>query len=139
MSLNDPQPAPKPGQAQHTVDALIDLLRERKAMGLSKYGVAHQHDNGRDHLVDALQESLDLNVYLMAEVMKSRCGGARAALQLAVDRLHEAHLVISATHAHYCTAAWVDRGLHATECLLPETDGFDAAFDLAKAEGVVPR
>lgn len=74
MSLNEPQPPPKPGTGQHSVDA---LLIERKAMGLAKYGTAHQYDNGRDHAIDALQESLDMNVYLMAEVLKLRDQVAR--------------------------------------------------------------
>jgi hypothetical protein len=39
-------------------------LAERKAYGLDKYGTVLHVDNGRDHLRDALDEALDLSVYL---------------------------------------------------------------------------
>lgn len=65
---NAPQPAPKPGTSRHTVDLVQADLAERKRMGVAKYGVAHQADNGRAHLVDAYQEVLDLAVYLRAEI-----------------------------------------------------------------------
>lgn len=71
-SPNAPQPPPKPGVAVHTVDLVVADLWERKGVGIAKYGVAHQWDDGRDHLVDAYQESLDLTVYLRAELEKRR-------------------------------------------------------------------
>lgn len=53
MSLNDEQPAPLDGNAPATWDLVIA-------------------DNGRDHLVDAYQEALDLAVYLRAEIEKRK-------------------------------------------------------------------
>jgi hypothetical protein len=44
-------------------DWLIADMRERHELGVKKYGVALQVNNGRDALVDAYQESLDLLVY----------------------------------------------------------------------------
>ncbi len=61
-----PQPPPRPGIAPHTVDLVQADLVARKAFGLAKYGVPHQADNGRDHLLDAYEESLDLAIYLRA-------------------------------------------------------------------------
>ncbi len=72
MSANAAQPPPRRGRGRASVDLVMEDLRERKAMGKKKYGVAHQHDNGRDHLIDAYQEILDAAVYLRAEIEKRK-------------------------------------------------------------------
>lgn len=66
------QPDPKPGIAPATWDLVVADMKARDATGASKYGVRHQHDNGRDHLVDAYEEALDLAVYLRAEIEKRK-------------------------------------------------------------------
>jgi len=92
MSLNDEQPAPIAPDPTLAVSATWDLvildlgkielavedpadpivvaitrdMRERDALGAAKYGVRHTALNGRDHLIDAYQEGLDLVVYLRA-------------------------------------------------------------------------
>lgn len=74
MSLED-QPAPEPGETEvwplviREAEAagavrVAGLGRERDALGRKRYGTALQTFNGRDSLVDALQEGLDLLVYL---------------------------------------------------------------------------
>ncbi len=65
-----PQPAPRKGKARPTVDLVLADLKERKTFGRIKYGMAHQHDNGRNHLLDAYEEALDLCVYLRAEIAR---------------------------------------------------------------------
>jgi hypothetical protein len=45
-------------------DHLIEDAEERNRIGTEKYGVPLQARNGRNPLVDAYQESLDLMVYL---------------------------------------------------------------------------
>lgn len=45
-------------------EPLIRDMRERDAIGEARYGTRLQAFNGRDALVDAYQESLDLCVYL---------------------------------------------------------------------------
>ena len=83
--LNDPQPPPKPGGkavwesviwdcawalprksewARDVGAALVADMRARDAAGRAKYGTPLQTHNGRDALVDAYQEALDLTVYL---------------------------------------------------------------------------
>lgn len=71
------QPHPKKGNAR-VIDVvwpglhrgsirdgdLVDCLRERAKSGLAKYGVYLETNNGRDALVDAFQEALDLVMYL---------------------------------------------------------------------------
>ncbi len=83
---NAPQPAPKPGTARPTWELVVEdldaraatlaLMRadalERDAIGAAKYGVRHQWDNGRDHLIDAYQEHLDAALYLRAEIEKRK-------------------------------------------------------------------
>ena len=74
MSPALPQPAPRPGRLPHSVDLVVADLWERKVHGIAKYGVAHQADNGRDHLVDLYQELLDACVYVRAEIERRRGG-----------------------------------------------------------------
>lgn len=84
MSLNKPEPAPQASDQPASWDLVIadvdrrmrpladDPMRalviadmaERDASGLAKYGTRLQPHNGRDQLVDAYQEALDLAVYL---------------------------------------------------------------------------
>lgn len=45
---------------------ILDDMRAREAAGIARYGVPLTADNGRDHLLDAYQEALDLLVYLRA-------------------------------------------------------------------------
>lgn len=71
MSDNDaPQPPPAPTDEPATWDLVIADMRKRDNFGFRKYGTRLQAGNGRDHLVDAYQEALDLAVYLRNEIRK---------------------------------------------------------------------
>jgi hypothetical protein len=59
-----PQPAPLPTDGPAIWDLVIADMRERDRLGREKYGRPLQAHNGRDALVDAYQEALDLCVYL---------------------------------------------------------------------------
>jgi hypothetical protein len=76
---DQPAPAPNAGASMHDlVAADLDALwsdapdvakvrtdlADRKQVGLDRYGTTLQAGNGRDALVDAYQEALDLIVYL---------------------------------------------------------------------------
>lgn len=50
---------------------MLDLI-ERKRLGLQRYGTILQATNGRDHLIDAYQEALDLCCYLRAEIERRK-------------------------------------------------------------------
>lgn len=50
------------------VDRVLRDMRERDAVGRQRYGTALTSGNGRDHLMDAYAENLDLIVYLAAEL-----------------------------------------------------------------------
>jgi hypothetical protein len=64
MGLNDPQPPSRPGAGAAIWDLVVEDIRARDAGGEKKYGRRLQAFNGRDCLVDAYQEALDLTVYL---------------------------------------------------------------------------
>lgn len=63
---NKPEPAPTPHKdAQSVTEALISLLLERREGGKEKYGTELMTFNNRNAVVDALQESMDLTLYLV--------------------------------------------------------------------------
>lgn len=66
-----PQPPPQPGDGR-ILDLVIDDLTTRADAGKLKYGVYLQAHNGRDALVDAYQEALDLAMYLRQKLEEQR-------------------------------------------------------------------
>lgn len=60
----DQQQAPTPNSGQDVWLLVIAEMEERRQFGLKKYGQPVRAFNGRDPLVDAYQEALDLCVYL---------------------------------------------------------------------------
>lgn len=57
------QPLPVPGTVS-VQDALIRAIEQRRDMGVRKYGRPLEAHNGRDALLDAWQEAVDLAAYL---------------------------------------------------------------------------
>jgi hypothetical protein len=74
------QPPPTPGKVD-VVDALVNDIYTRAEKGLDTYGTYLKTDNGRDALQDALEEALDLAVYLKQEQLE------RASLERHVELL----------------------------------------------------
>ena len=64
MNTTDPQPAPNAGHGPDIAGLVLDDLSARYRSGIEKYGVPLRPHNGRDALVDAYQEALDLSLYL---------------------------------------------------------------------------
>lgn len=62
------QPAPKPNDRPAVWDMVVQDMRYRDRFGFEKYGTRLQPLNGRDFLVDAYQEALDLVVYLRGAI-----------------------------------------------------------------------
>lgn len=58
------QPPPVPSNRPAVWGLVMADMRERDAVGRARYGTPLQAFNGRDPLVDAYQEALDLVVYL---------------------------------------------------------------------------
>lgn len=63
-------PPPKKGGRAVTPEVIADL-RKRSEMGKEKYGTVLETGNGRDALVDAYQEALDLCCYLKQKLMET--------------------------------------------------------------------
>jgi len=57
------EPMPTVGKAD-ILPLVISDLQRRNIMGIKKYGTTLQSHNGRDCLMDAYQEALDLCMYL---------------------------------------------------------------------------
>lgn len=64
MNPNAEQPAPAANASTPIWDLVIADMRNRDNIGRQRYGTPLQANNGRDALVDAYQEALDLVVYL---------------------------------------------------------------------------
>lgn len=62
------EPAPQPNSNPVIVDMVVADLNARAEVGLKKYGTKLQAHNGREPLVDAYQEALDLCMYLRQEI-----------------------------------------------------------------------
>ena len=65
-------------------------MQERDLFGRQKYGVPLQAANGRDMLVDAVQEALDLTVYLRGLLEETPVGEA--------GHVSDAFLAVSCAH-----------------------------------------
>lgn len=100
MSYLEPQPPPLRGAAESSWAGVVGWMRdtrdplwhlvatdgeEKARVGGLKYGTAHQHDNGRDHAVDAYQEHLDSCCYWWAEYQKTKSGEAYALFSAAAE------------------------------------------------------
>lgn len=81
--LNAAEPAPIANSSRPIWGLVIEDMQERDRAGRQKYGTPLQAGNGRDALVDAYQEALDLVVYLRQEIEQRRQAQeiARAAME----------------------------------------------------------
>ena len=69
VSRNTPEPPPLPNPGEPTVLSLVITdLQERAEHGIKKYGQYLTAGDGRDHLIDAYQEAVDLVMYLRQEI-----------------------------------------------------------------------
>ncbi|AVP71255.1 hypothetical protein [Prescottella equi] len=74
---NLPAPVANDGPSAH--DLVSVDLQQRKEFGLGKYGTTLQPGNGRDSLLDAYEEVLDLAVYLRNAIEERNRAAAAAA------------------------------------------------------------
>ncbi len=68
--IKDLQPKPIPNNNEPVVDVVMRDLQKRKELGIERYGVALQPRNGRDALLDAYEESLDMTIYLKQAILE---------------------------------------------------------------------
>lgn len=69
------QPNPSPNDNRPVWELVIEDMNERDAVGRVRYGTPLQAFNGRDALVDAYQEALDLVVYLKQSIVERETMG----------------------------------------------------------------
>lgn len=67
-----PQPPSIPNDETAIIDLVVRDLKIRSDFGTQKYGTKLQPHNGRDALLDAYQEALDLCMYLRQELEERR-------------------------------------------------------------------
>jgi hypothetical protein len=65
-----PQPPPVPNDGFDIQSLVMADIALRRDFGIAKYGTPLQAHNGRDALVDAYQEALDLAVYLKQMIIE---------------------------------------------------------------------
>lgn len=70
MSLNDHEPMPAKNNYPAIWDLVVEDIKERDVTGIKTYGTRLQPFNGRNALIDAYQEALDLVVYLRQAIYK---------------------------------------------------------------------
>jgi hypothetical protein len=110
MDLIQPQPAPRntdspvvwpliisdmergvlidPDLPPHVRQRVIDAGRARDAFGREKYGTPLQVENGREPIVDAVQEALDLMAYTRQHFERLKARGISKHMQLSAWRVH---------------------------------------------------
>ncbi len=64
------QPPPKPNCLPAVWDLVVSDMLERDQVGQQRYGTPLQPHNGRDALMDAYQEALDLAVYMRQAIFE---------------------------------------------------------------------
>ena len=77
--MNDPtkpESAPTPNANPAVWDLIVEDMRGRDRCGMRKYGTRLRPFNGRDALIDAYQEALDLAVYLRQRIWEEENSGA---------------------------------------------------------------
>jgi len=66
--INKPEPMPEINNHPAVWDLVIKDMQERDKFGQEKYNTRLQPFNGRNALIDAYQEILDLAVYLRQKI-----------------------------------------------------------------------
>lgn len=84
--LNDPEPRPELTSGTPIWDLVIVDMKARDDHGRLMYnGTPLQARNGRDPLVDAYQEALDLAVYLRQAIEEAKGPPCPSALEASID------------------------------------------------------
>lgn len=92
--LSDPEPDPVKNDNTPVWELVIADMQERDRVGEQRYGVRLQANNGRDALVDAYQEGMDLVVYLRQVLEERICG------DMAMLRSDEPSKIVACAYKH---------------------------------------
>lgn len=102
-----PAPAAYDPAKPVVVDELVQLYLARKELGIQRYSVPLQPDNGRDMARDALEEALDLSVYLMGMVLELRAKLARLGSAELLEHIEVLESKLGAIRAACNSTAWI--------------------------------
>lgn len=142
------QPHPK-SDGRDLWPLVIDDMKDRDRLGKAKYGIGLRPHNGRNALIDAYQEVLDLSVYLRQEIEEqqtlsdaldslrkipgfeksslSDVGKVLGKLVDTVETLREQNRSLAAAVMHYKTGdlyvSGFDDGIEATIAAVEQTTG----------------
>ena len=72
MTKIEDQPAPEFQPDKRIWELVVEDMQARDQVGRQRYGTPLQTFNGRDALVDAYQEALDLAVYLRQQIEEDK-------------------------------------------------------------------
>lgn len=89
MDAANREPMPEKNDGEYIVDLVKKDLERRAEVGEKKYGTKLQAFNGRDALIDAYQEALDLCVYLRQCIEESEKQRFNEAIQIYNTGMHE--------------------------------------------------
>lgn len=64
------QPNPKPNNSQPIHEQVIEDMKRRAELGKASYGTYLQVNNGRDPLLDAYEEAMDMALYLKQAILE---------------------------------------------------------------------
>jgi hypothetical protein len=71
VNISKAEPTPKKSRKSRPVSEFLkELIDNRTEFGVQKYGQELHTHSGRNPLLDALQESIDLNQYLAQIIME---------------------------------------------------------------------
>lgn len=68
--LGDSQPMPTINDELDIQSRVIADIEARRQLGIRRYGTALQPHNGRDALLDAYEEAIDLTMYLKQAIVE---------------------------------------------------------------------
>lgn len=130
------QPAPLPLRPDlpHVADLVVDRIRARKAAGLREYGTPLQPRNGRDALLDLLEELLDGAQYLEQAIWERDHPAEPADAEL---HLTDYEPVVSPTAGRWfratCSCGWRESGMRATVRVAQQAGRDHAVAELREA------
>lgn len=84
------QPLPTVNEHQDIQSLVLEDVEARRDLGIARYGTALQPNNGRDMLLDAYEEALDLAIYLKGVIVERQLAkGKPEGRGVGIERLRQ--------------------------------------------------
>lgn len=134
------QPKPKPTGTRPIWELVVEDMQQRDRVGRERYGTPLQANNGRDGLIDAYQEVLDLAVYVR-QVIEEEVVASHAVQALGVrllGALEACQKEIKRSEDLEIASMWNSRATGYREVLVWVEELFPHAFASTKASKPAP-